>query len=182
MTELDILLPEDEALVTSTLYRAGAWMSRADDEPGGHDDLKEREALERIIALVARLHEKSPLVRDIAKGTLAGKESWPQWRRRTGEFLADCGRAVRLLDGFASRAEVDEYRATVYQVAEFVARAHGEFGKDPKDVSENMLAGFFEAIAKKFASADNAGDVENISDAERAALKQLKQALARPPA
>ena len=175
MSALSDLLPEENELVVSLPYKAGVWISHADDVGGTADDRREMAAIENVIVTMAKLGKASNFVRDVAHETLSQKAYWPQWRAQAGALFTDCNKATSFLAGYVSKEDLHEYRLFLWRIASAVAQAHNELGAEKK-FNENLIAGFFEKIADKITGEDDDAFM-NVSPEEQAALSRLKQAL-----
>lgn len=186
MSTLKSLLPEDVELLAGLPYRVGVWMSHIDDdETTNVDEEKEMAALIRIITAIAKIHERSPFVKEITGITLTNEPYWRQWFLQSRNVLPDCQRAVALLEDYLNPRDLNEYRRTLMQVARTVAEAYGELDiiqrdRPPEPENENILGNFLKKVVGKFKDDDDDGEMDktaNISDVERAAMKELAQAL-----
>ena len=175
MSTLSDLLPEENELVVSLPYKAGVWMSHADDVKGSEDDKREMHALEGVIKAMAKLNKKSDFVRDVARETLDQKKYWPLWHGQVDAFSTDCKKAIAFLKDYVSKEDLHEYRLFLWRIANGVAQAHSEPGCE-KHFNENLISGFFEKIAEKLGAEDHEAYL-NISTEEKSALSRLKEAL-----
>ncbi|MCB1682776.1 MAG: hypothetical protein KDI61_07620 [Alphaproteobacteria bacterium] len=177
MSELSVFSPEDTELLISLPYRVGVSISYTEDEEGEMDDVYEMEALEACIRQIAKLHEKSPLVSEIAGEILRRKDMWPKWSNQNIFNIApDCEQAARVLKPIVSSQELKSYKKMLLEVATAVAQASGEFG----DVHEKK--GFFGRIMEKVVGSfanDDKNHPMNVSAAEDSAIEAIRQALAK---
>ena len=171
MSTLSDMEPEDRGLIIGLLYRAGVWMSHAEDEGGDEDDSRESKALEKIISGLATNKNAPPFVREIARETLNHKKHWPVWEEHSFDILADCEKAVAVLKRTVSKSDAKGYVIAVRKVAKAVAGAHGEFGEGlPQDSVMDKIKGFLGGQHK-------VEDFMNVSPAEEEALQRLAVAL-----
>lgn len=178
MSNLESLPPEHRGLIVGLLYRAGVWISHADDEDGEQDDIKEMKALEHVITSIAKVHEKSEFVQDVARRALFFKDKWPVWADHSFDILADCERAMAVLKPVLPEQDLKDYRNTVINIAETVAAAYGEFGVE---ADEGALTGFLGKVVEKLKKPEGAeNNFMNISPAEQAAIERLKTAMPLP--
>ena len=176
MTALSDLQPEDRGLLVGLLYRAGVWMSHADDEHGEADDRREMKALAHIIKSIAKVHESSAFVQDAARETLAHHEQWPSWAEHAFDILADCEKAYATLKFTVTDDDRKDYCQTLLHIAETVAAAYGEFGQGADD-DEETLAGFLGKVVGRLKGEEQDSGFMNISPAEEDALERLRVAL-----
>ncbi len=176
MSALRSMQPEDIGLLIGLPYRVGVWMSHSDDEDGEGDDIREMKALEHIIKSIARVHEQSEFVQEVARLTLSKKDRWPVWADHSFDILSDCEKAVSVLKSNVNDNDLKDYRKTLISIAETVAAAYGEFGMGAGD-DENILKGFLGKVTSKLKGEAQAADFMNISPAEGEALERLKAAL-----
>lgn len=176
MSVLSEMNPEERGLLIGLPYRVGVWMSHSDDEAGQGDDIKEMNALESIIRSIARVHEQSAFVQEVARETLARKEKWETWAAHSFDILADCEKAIDILKREVGTGDAKDYRNTLLYIAETVAAAYGEFGMGAH-VDEERLGGFLTKIIGRFRGEDQEAAFMNISPAEDDALNRLKMAL-----
>jgi hypothetical protein len=175
MSSLADLQPEERGLLIGLPYRVGIWISHADDEEGETDDIREMKALEHIIRSIAKVHESSAFVQQIAQQTLQRKEKWDVWAQHSFDILADCEKAVSVLKANVNDNDLKDYRNTLVQIAETVASAYGEFGMEAED--ENVLGAFLGNVVGKLKGESSDQDFMNISPAEEAAIERLKTAM-----
>lgn len=176
MSSFSDMKPEDRGLLIGLLYRVGIWMSHAEDESGEGDDVRELKALEYIIRSIARAHDDSSIIDEIAQETLKRKEKWSVWTKHSFDILGDCQKAVAVLKSNAAPKDLRDYRKALVHVAEAVAAAHGEFGMDiPHE--ESRLAAFLTKVVDRIKGEQAEADFMNISPAEEDALERLKVAL-----
>ncbi|PJB70610.1 MAG: hypothetical protein CO093_07340 [Alphaproteobacteria bacterium CG_4_9_14_3_um_filter_47_13] len=175
MTKLSELSPEESSLLAGLLYRAGIWLSYADDEHGETDDIREMKALEHIIESLAKLGDRSDFVREIAQETVSRRKDWPLWVQQSFDILPDCEVALALLQKKVNSRERKDYCYMLVHVAETVAAAYGEFGMEAEN--ENILSGFLGKISDKLKGNTQKIDFMNISPAEQDAVENLRNAL-----
>ncbi len=176
MSDLGSLLPEESELLIALPYRVGVWMSHADDDDGEGDDAREMKALEGIIKSVAKAHEGSGFVQDVAQEILRLREHWSGWEARSFNILPDCEKVMGVLKGHVNDNDRKAYRAALLQIAETVAQAHGEFGMDAGD-DVGAWGGFLEKVVNKLKGEGEDAAFMNISPAEDDALNRLSVAL-----
>lgn len=177
MSQLSLFSPEDAELLVSLPYRVGVSISFTEDEEGEGDDDREMEALESCIKEVAKLHQGSAIVSEVARRILESKSKWEAWSNQGVFNIApECERAVRALKPVVNAQELKSYKKMILEIATAVAQASGEFG----DVHKKK--GFFGKVMEKvvggFANDDGSHPM-NVSAAENDAIKAIKSALSK---
>ena len=181
MTRLSQLPETELQKIVALPYKAGLWISHADDVEGEADDLSEMKALERGIPELASLHKNSLLVNDVASAIMERKEQWTEWEE---ECFYIVKQAPEVIDFIANEFGVDEakqYRAFTMELGKLVAQAHGEFSAfdEFKEEKESFFSSMINKIVGGISelSKDDAGHPANMSPAENSALSQLSKAL-----
>lgn len=179
-------LPDDVALSIIALpFKAGMWVSHADDVDGEADDDNEMRALEKGIPAIARLHGDSPLVQDVAQALIRNKSRWDGW---TEECFFIAKQAPDIMQAVKTHFGLDEakvFKRYILELAKMVAEAHGEFAAFD-DMDEGKKDSFFSGMVGKFVGAlAMMGDADqshpaNISPSEKSAMSQLSAALKIP--
>lgn len=177
MSALSEMNPEDRGLLIGLPYRVGIWMSHADDEDGEADDVREMKALEHVIRSIARVHEESPFVQEVARATLEHRDHWQKWADHSFDILSDCEKVIMVLKANVNDNDLKNYRSTLLKIAETVAAAYGEFGMGAYDEETAGLGGFLNKVVGKFRGEEQTDGFMNISPAEEAALERLRTAM-----
>lgn len=176
MSQLSVLSPEDAELIVSLPYRVGISISHTEDEEGEADDEQEMEALEACIKQIAKLHEQSPFVSEVAAQVLKSKDKWGKWSQATFNIAPECERAARILKPVLSAQEFKSYKKMLLEVASAVAQAYGEFGMAPE--KKGFFGRVMEKVVGSFAN-DDKNHPMNVSAAEDSVLTAIRAALAR---
>lgn len=178
MTALSIFTDEEQELIISLPYRAGLWVSYAEDEDGEEDDEKEMAALESALTEIAGLHADNEFMRDVMQATLARKDQWPSWSQGVFQTPNLAQQAIAILKQKATAGDAKNYRATVMEIATAVAQAYGEFGEE-EEPDSGFFGGVMARIAGGFSglSHDDEGHPMNVSAAEDSAISRLSAAL-----
>lgn len=129
MAFLEELSEEEQLLLISLPYRAGIWVSRADDDGGLSARHAEKEALEKIIHEKSSGMFESAFVHEIMVETVARKDEWEKWADNIDDIETDCIKAAQILGKKMSRRDQDAYRQNIMYIATEVARAFREFGQ-----------------------------------------------------
>lgn len=176
MSQLSAFTSEDAELIVSLPYRVGVSISHTEDEEGEADDEQEMEALEACINQIARIHEGSPFVSEVAAQILRSKDQWGKWSQATFNIAPECERAARILKPVVSAQELKSYKKMLLEVATAVAQAYGEFGAAPE--KKGFFGRVMEKVMGSFAN-DDKNHPMNVSAAEDTAINAIRAALAR---
>jgi len=182
MTKLS-QLPEDKALAIISLpYKAGLWVSHADDIDGEADDVNEMKAIERGVPALAELHAGSGLVQGVAAEIIRLKAEWGNWEEECFYVVKQAPDIMRDIQTEFGIAEAKEYRRFVMELGKMVAQAHSELSAFDA-MGEDKKEGFLSGMVGKFVGGlssmkdDDTGHPANISPSEKSALSQLSAAL-----
>jgi len=162
--------------VVTMPYRVGYWMSQVDDVEGDQDDKAELEALERILKIIAKVHDQSSFVKACVKECLRQRKKWDEWSPHNPNTLRDVHNVMREVLDRRHAEDMKIYRVMLYKIAEAVAAAYNENAANTEEESESFwegLGGFFKsggAMDQKYM---------NISETEAQALKKLKAVMIR---
>lgn len=181
MSLFDNFLEEESELIISIPYRAGLWMSRADDIEGTQrDDLDEERTLELILKDIAKRKSKAPFISDVAQEILRLKHNWPRWKEQDEKFLDDVKKVIKLLNEQLPKENVQNYKKGVFEIARMVTLAFCELNTVSDDLrQETLLGGLLTKINHGFSMQGLDWDQSpiNISDRERKALRELERVL-----
>jgi len=183
MADLSVFTDEELELLISLPYRAGVFVSYADDAPGDKDDAREMMALKSCLKEVAEQLYGPGLVDDVLRETLRHEDRWERWAEE-GAFnvISAAKQAIALLQAKASPEDVQNYRAAVLDISRAVAQAYGEFVEYEELPEEDE--GFFAKLAEKIVSGlsvgsalETGGDPGNVSASEDSAIQKLDAAM-----
>lgn len=175
--KLQEFTPEERALLVSVPYRVGMWVSNIDDIAGSmRDDRREQQTLQIAINKLAKNHRKMPFASAVMLAIEAAKNSWAQWNNGAEEslVLSDLEKALKAVENSESKRDLSEYKHAVWQIAVVVAQAYDE-GKDPDN--EMHVNNFFEWVGGMMTKPKLKKQPDNISAAEKGALKKLQAVL-----
>ncbi len=169
--EIDILI--------ALPYKAGIWVSHADDEDGEFDDERELAALEAALNHIAQAETYEGFVKSVFEQTIAERSRWDEWAHACFSTPKEAERVGVIIKERLGVGGVRQYTGAVMDVASAVAKAYGEFGDDDMAEPEGGISALIGTIMGKFKglSEGEAGHPMNISAAEDSALSQLKVAL-----
>jgi len=173
-SHLHDMSPQERELIVGLPYRVGIWMSHMDDEEGGEDDRKEREATMNIINGISQSIEVPAFVREIMQEVVTHKDSWQDWEKNSMDIIPDAKRVADLLKQQIGAKDRRNYKRLLLKIAGSVAGAYGEFGEMEKEkgLMDRVRDWLSEGSKKK-----QAIDFMNISPSEDAAIKELMAAL-----
>ncbi len=178
MAALTSFEPKDVEHIISLPLKLGVWVGAAEDESGETDDQKERHALLAALKSVTRDKNRPQLVRDIAEEALKHQAKWQGWHATDTFKMPDPVPTVKIVMAHAGKPDARAYRIMLYDVAEAVALAYGEFGLlDDKKAGSTMVSEFFDKLIHRVRSETEQGAPQNVSPAEQDALNALKDAL-----
>jgi hypothetical protein len=172
MSEFSSLSPDEQNLLSGSLYKVAIWMSHIDDEGSNDADEQERQALKSILKKSVRQFSSHPAIGEIAAEALRREKYWPKWEKEADSALDDVGQSITLLTGRLGDNEVTAYKQLVMGVASSVAGAFDE-GEDEKEGGLwASLSGLVVGAANPKLKAEM-----NTSPAEDSALTDLTEVL-----
>ena len=175
MTQLSSFSDTDKLLIVSLPYRAGLYVSYADDEDGERDDELEMRAMEACLKEISKLHEGHALTQEIASNILQHKADWNAWSQGVFNIEPLCEQAVEALKTQANESEIKDYIKMVLEIATAVAQAYGEFGEEEPET------GFFgKTMGRIFGNLGSDSETNhpmNVSAAEDGAITRIANAL-----
>lgn len=177
MTSLNDFDPDEQELLVSLPYKAGIWVSHAEDEIGEEDDEKEMMALEASLKALPELHQDCTFICDLVHETLNRRDQWGNWMFDSVQTPQQMRAAIDMLKNKLSKDDLNHFRSAMMEVGASVAQAYGEFG-DFDDETKSGFGGFVTKIMGGFAGGSASKDHPmNISAAEDSALEKLKVAM-----
>ena len=176
-------LSQDKALAIISLpYKAGVWVSHADDVDGEADDANEIKAIERGVPALASLHSASPLVQEVAAEIIRLKPDWDRWTEECFYIVKQAPVIMQDIQSEFGSEEAKQYRRFTMELGKMVAQAHSELGAFDA-MEEDKKEGFLSGVIGKFVGGlssmkdNDTGHPANISPSEKSALSQLAAAL-----
>lgn len=180
MSFLDDLSADQRQMLVSLPYRVGIYVSQSDVSGGADSDAQELQALSNILGGFAGEVFTSETVQYVITETLRQQEHWAAWNKLADEVIADCRRAIDVLNDHVEEKEVNAFKQHLMEVGEAVALAFREV----EDLSFSKRLALkiqfmkLEYMAKKQGHVYKTFDeFLNISSAERAVLEDLASAL-----
>lgn len=177
MTNLKNFTKEEHALLVSVPYRVGIWISNSDDnEKTKFDDKRERQALSLAVSKLAGRSKKMPFAAKIMQDIQSYKGMWANWEDHHLEkdILSDLQKAIMLCREKASKNDLNQYKYAVWQVGIVVAQSFGEHIDPDREMHVNH---FFTWIGSMVSGPSLGKNPENMSPAEKIALKKLRAVL-----
>lgn len=168
---------EERVLLISVPYRVGMWISAIDNIQGSsRDDRREQQTLSLAIARLAANYRKMPFASAVMKALESSKVYWTQWSGLIQDqaVLSDLEKALTAVQNSATKRDLSEYKHAVWQIAVVVAEAYDE-SHDPDN--EMHINNFFEWVGGMVSKPKLKKRPENISSAEKQALKKLSTIL-----
>lgn len=122
----DLTLAERERVV-STPYKAGVYVSQADNSGGGASDEQEQRALEGIVEGFARDMFGSEMMQHVMRETYVNKDKWPQWAKELDTLADDLAECVEIFARVGDSKDVTVFRGHIMQLCEAIAMAFSEY-------------------------------------------------------
>jgi hypothetical protein len=180
MAFLEKFTDEHQDLLVSLPYRAGLWVSCADDEGGNEAHEAEKEALAEIIKKKSAGMFESAFIHEVMAETYTRKDDWRVWGSQIESTEEDCKKAMKIMANTLSKRDLDAYKANIMFIATEVAVAFREFGA--KEAIPVKLWTMFKINIDKILGAFTGKKFEsesllNISYEEDLVLAKLSEAL-----
>jgi len=126
MDILNNLTDEQRDLIIRLPFRAGIWVSEADETGGAESQMREEQVLHNLLEGFAADVFGSELIQHIMAGTIAGKEDWHQWEKDIAAFPEECRRGLDVLREVSDEKEVKAFVIRLMEIGEAVALAFRE--------------------------------------------------------
>lgn len=181
MAFLEQFSDQEKELLVSLPYKAGLWVSMADNAGGESADVKEKEALELIIDEKGKGMFESAFVHEVMSETCTRKQEWPKWEAEVETVLQDLDNAVTLIKAKLQEKDCDAYASNIMAIGVKIAEAFREFDADASVMVkiDTQIRLFLEAMTR-IIKRDKSLKTEtalNISYEEDRALSELYKAL-----
>ena len=180
MTDLSQFSATEFELLVSLPYRAGIFVSYADDIDGDSDDENEMAMLVAALNAIGVLHAGNPFLSKLFKETLRLKSEWPLWQTKAFNISGDAQMAISLLKSKGGETLAKQYRGALMEIATTVAQAYGEFGQfDDVAKDPGLFGGLVAKVVSGFSSlsTEDKNHPMNVSASEESALSELSAAL-----
>ncbi len=181
MAFLELFSDTEKDMLVSLPYRAGLWVSLADQSGGEKASLKERAALEDIITRKASGMFESAFVHEVMAEAFARKDQWDLWAQNTQTVPDDSRKAVALISEKLTEKDVDAYRYNIMTIGVEIAKTFREFDAGASIIARlyglfNLYVEAIVRIIKRDPSIQTESAL-NISYEEDQALSCLSDAL-----
>ena len=181
MAFLEQFSDQEKELLVSLPYKAGLWVSMADNVGGESADEKEKEALAQIIDEKGKGMFESAFVHEVMSETCSRKQEWSQWEAGVHTVLQDLDKAMSLIRGKLQEKDCDAYGSNIMAIGVKIAEAFREFDADASVMVKlnTQIRLFLEAMTRVL-KRDKSIKTEtalNISYEEDKALSELYKAL-----
>lgn len=181
---LEALSEDEKTLIVSLPYRAGVWVSLADEKGAGAGRAQELQTIEQVIARLSRGMFASAFVHEVLAETHARRDQWPAWSLQVGTVPEDARQAVNVLIDKVMPPDAEAYVQTVMNIAYETAYAFREFDAQAS-IPIRIWVSFklmWEAVMRKINPDYRMESMANISLAEDQAIGILAAALTLAPA
>ena len=162
-------------------YRIGFWLSQSDQTGGDQSDELEQAALESVILSYGEDVCKSEFTQSVMEQTVAQYDDWEKWVENIENVPRECESIIYHLSSEISPKALNDFKASLFEIAETVALAYRELEDKETNFLDNLYTQIritqkkWDAFMKRYEfSLDH---VLNISPSEEAALRTLKGAL-----
>lgn len=180
---LEALSEEEKILIVSLPYRAGLWVSLADEKGAGAARVHELKTIEKVIARLSEGMFASAFVHEVLAETHARRDQRPAWGAQVEGVPDEARRAVHILIDKVLPPDAEAYVQTIMNIAYETAYAFREYDRAASIpirlwVTLQLLWEAFIRTANKDYRLES---VANISLAEDEAIAVLAEALTLTP-
>lgn len=179
MSFLENLSNDEKTLLVSLPYRAGLWVSHADDKGRGAGKTHELKTIEGVITRLSEGMIASAFVHEVMQATNARRDEWPSWSLQTGTVPDEARAAVALLKRKMMPQDAEAYVQIIMTIAYETAYAFREFDRTVS-IPIRIWVGLqlaWEAFIRTGNKDYRLESLTNISLAEDEAIALLAQAL-----
>ncbi|QQG37018.1 MAG: hypothetical protein HYS17_04440 [Micavibrio aeruginosavorus] len=179
MSFLDGLTKDEVTLLVSLPYRAGLWVSHADDKGQGAGKTHELKTIEGVISRLSEGMIASAFVHEVMQATHVRRDEWPSWSLQTGTVPDEARAVVVLLKRKMMPQDAEAYVQTIMSIAYETAYAFREFDRTAS-IPIRLWVGLqlaWEAFIRTGNKDYRLESLTNISLAEDEAIAVLAQAL-----
>lgn len=176
---LEAFTDDEKSLIVSLPYRAGLWISLADEKGAGAAREHELKTIEAVISKLSQGMFASAFVHEVMIETHARREQWPVWGLQVGTVPEEAKKIVAALKAKTMPQDAEAYVQTIMQIAYETAYAFREY--DPSaSIPIRIWVGLkllWEAFIRTGNKDYRVESVANISLAEDEAIAMLAEAL-----
>ncbi len=180
---LEVLTEDEKALIVSLPYRAGLWVSLADEKGKGAAWACEMKTIEKVIARLSEGMFASAFVHEVLAETHARRAQWPSWALQVGTVPEEARQAVNILIDKALPPDAEAYVQTIMSIGYETAYAFREYDRSASIPIRIWV--WLRLLWEKFIRTGNKDyrveSVTNISLAEDQAIALLAEALTLTP-
>jgi hypothetical protein len=180
MAFLEKFSADEKEMLVSLPYRAGLWVSRADDAGAPEAGDKEAVTLEKIIIEKSRGMFESAFAHEVMAEICGRRGDWPRWGDSVDDVPATCEKARTAIAAKLGDHDLDGYRQNIMAIAVAVAEAFREFDFTtplPARIMTYMKLALDRLIGKLSGQEYESNDILNVSYKEDVALAALAKSL-----
>lgn len=180
---LEALSEDEKTLIVSLPYRAGLWVSLADEKGAGAARAHELKTIEKVIAKLSEGMFASAFVHEVLAETHARRGHWASWGLQVGTVPEEARQAVHILIDKALPPDAEAYVQTIMNIAYETAYAFREYDRSVS-IPIRIWVGLkllWEAFIRTANKDYRVESVANISLAEDEAIALLAEALTLTP-
>ncbi len=180
---LEALSEDEKTLIVSLPYRAGLWVSLADEKGAGAARAHELKTIEKVIAKLSEGMFASAFVHEVLAETHARRDQRALWGMQVGTVPEEARQAVNILIDKALPPDAEAYVQTIMNIAYETAYAFREYDRSasiPIRIWVWMKL-LWEAFIRTGNKDYRVESVANISLAEDQAIALLAEALTLTP-
>lgn len=179
MSFLEVFTDDEKTLLVSLPYRAGLWVSLADEKGEGAAHTYELKTIGQVIARLSEGMFASAFVHEVMADTHKRRSEWPSWSLQTGTVPDDARRAVAAIKAKMMPHDAEAYVQTIMKIAYETAYAFREYDRSASIPIRIWvwLGLMWEAFIRTGNKDYRLESVANISLAEDEAIAVLASAL-----
>ncbi len=180
---LEALSEDEKTLIVSLPYRAGLWVSLADEKGAGAARAHELKTIERVVAKLSEGMFASAFVHEVLAETHARRGQWEAWGLQVGTVPDEARQAVNILIDKVLPPDAEAYVQTIMNIGYETAYAFREYDRSAS-IPIRIWVGLqllWEAFIRTANKDYRLESVANISLAEDEAIALLAEALTLTP-
>ncbi len=180
---LEALSEDEQTLIVSLPYRAGLWVSLADEKGEGAAREHELKTIEKVIAKLSEGMFASAFVHEVLAETHMRRDQWDAWSLQVGTVPDEARQAVNILIEKVLPPDAEAYVQTIMNIAYETAYAFREYDRSAS-IPIRLWVGLqllWEALIRIVHKDYRLESVANISLAEDEAIALLAEALTLTP-
>ncbi len=126
---LEALSEDEKTLIVSLPYRAGLWVSLADEKGAGAARAHELKTIERVVAKLSEGMFASAFVHEVLAETHARRGQWEAWGLQVGTVPDEARQAVNILIDKVLPPDAEAYVQTIMNIGYETAYAFREYDR-----------------------------------------------------